>query len=99
VAPDGIVDLAEVPFGPIGALDRQCIPARETFPRRWIAQPDAVGAREAVYLDVPEGNAAGLALAETFAVTQMFGTTRICTGLPPAIDLDRVFGVTTFELD
>jgi hypothetical protein len=29
---------------------------------------------------------------------QVFGTARMYTGEPPAIALDRVFGVTTFEL-
>jgi GNAT superfamily N-acetyltransferase len=142
----GIVDLAEVPFGLIDALDRLCFPApRENFLRAWIAQPDAagraciergalrgygvirrcrhgskigplfavdagvaealylalcaeVGPREAVYLDVPEVNAAAMALTAKYAMKQVFGTARMYTGEAPAIALDRVFGVTTFEL-
>jgi hypothetical protein len=143
---DGVVDLAEVPFGQIDALDRHCFPApREAFLRRWLAQPDAagravvkrgrlrgygvvrrcrhgskigplfaadaavadalylalcaeVGPREAVYLDVPEVNAPAMALAAKYAMRQVFGTARMYTGEPPAIALERVFGVTTFEL-
>ena len=31
-------------------------------------------------------------------MTQVFATARMYTGPAPSIDLDRVFGVTTFEL-
>jgi hypothetical protein len=31
-------------------------------------------------------------------MTQVFATARMYTGPAPAIDLDRVFGVTSFEL-
>ena len=53
---------------------------------------------EPVYLDVPEVNAAGLRLAANHGMKEVFGTARMYTGDLPAIPLERVFGVTTFEL-
>jgi GNAT superfamily N-acetyltransferase len=52
----------------------------------------------AVYLDVPEINAAALSLAERHAMAPVFETARMYTNGQPRIDVDRVFGVTTLEL-
>ena len=49
-------------------------------------------------LDVPQPNTDGLALIARRATTQVFATARMYTGPAPAIALDRVLGVTTFEL-
>jgi hypothetical protein len=49
-------------------------------------------------LDIPEPNAAARALVDGRAMTAVFATARMYTGPAPAIDLDRVFGVTSFEL-
>ncbi|AIE83897.1 GCN5-related N-acetyltransferase [Fimbriimonas ginsengisoli Gsoil 348] len=51
-----------------------------------------------VFLDVPEPNAAAVKLAESNGLKKVFETARIYTGPAPDIDLDKVFGVTTFEL-
>lgn len=51
-----------------------------------------------VYLDVPEVNASGMRIAQTLGMTKVFGTARMYTGEAPGIDLDKVFGVTSFEL-
>ena len=51
-----------------------------------------------VYLDVPEVNAAASRLAGKYAMRRVFATARMYTGEPPRMALDRVFGVTTFEL-
>lgn len=63
---------------------------------------DALAARVArdspLYLDVPEINAAAVALAEGRGMSMSFETARMYTSAPPALPLDRVFGVTTFEL-
>ena len=53
---------------------------------------------EPVYLDVPEVNEPALALAADFGMTEVFGTARMYRGTAPAIDVGRVFGVTSFEL-
>jgi GNAT superfamily N-acetyltransferase len=56
------------------------------------------GADGPVYLDVPEVNEAGMALAEKYAMVRVFGTARMYTGEAPALPLEQIFGVTTFEL-
>lgn len=53
---------------------------------------------EPVFLDVPEVNTAGMALAREFGMEAIFGTARMYNRAAPAIDTDRIFGVTTFEL-
>jgi GNAT superfamily N-acetyltransferase len=51
-----------------------------------------------VYLDTPETNQAAVQLAESHGMHQVFETVRMYTKSPPDIDINRVFGVTTFEL-
>lgn len=51
-----------------------------------------------VYLDVPENNAAAMALAVELNMTEVFGCARMYLGPPPLLRHERVFGVTTFEL-
>lgn len=52
----------------------------------------------AIYLDVPEVNAEAVALARRHGMRAVFETARMYTGPDPAVDLCRVFGVTSFEL-
>jgi hypothetical protein len=51
-----------------------------------------------VFLDVPAVNRAAVALAESLGLAPVFETARMYTGAIPPLRLDRVFGVTTFEL-
>ncbi len=51
-----------------------------------------------VYLDIPEPNAAAEALARACGMSPAFETSRIYKGDPPNLPLDRIFGVTSFEL-
>ena len=51
-----------------------------------------------VYLDVPEPNRAALALARRYGMRPCFETARMYTRQVPDFPIDRVFGVTTFEL-
>ncbi|TKC86058.1 GNAT family N-acetyltransferase [Trinickia terrae] len=53
---------------------------------------------EVVVLDVPETNPAAVALAERHGMTSVFETARMYTKETPAIAIERVFGVTSFEL-
>jgi GNAT superfamily N-acetyltransferase len=53
---------------------------------------------EALFLDVPEVNAAAMDLAAEHGMTEVFGCARMYLGDPPATPWSRVFGVTTFEL-
>jgi len=52
----------------------------------------------AVYLDVPLPNAEAVALAESHGMQVVFETARMYTGAPPSCELERVFGITSFEL-
>lgn len=51
-----------------------------------------------VFLDLPEPNAAARALAERHGMTPAFETARMYLGGDPGLPLDRIFGITTFEL-
>lgn len=53
---------------------------------------------EAVFLDVPLPNADAQALVRAHALQEVFATARMYAGPAPALDLDRLYGVTTFEL-
>lgn len=57
-----------------------------------------VGENTPVFLDTPEVNKAAVSLVERYQMKPMFETARMYTKEPPKIDLNKVFGVTTFEL-
>ena len=56
-----------------------------------------VGAGE-IFLDVPSINCDAVALAQDLGLAPVFETARMYTGPVPPLRLERVFGVTTFEL-
>jgi hypothetical protein len=64
----------------------RCIAARRAR-RRWGG-----------FLDVPRLNRNAVALAQDLGLVPVFETARMYTGAIPPLRLDRVFGVTTFEL-
>ncbi|MES2296130.1 MAG: GNAT family N-acetyltransferase [Pseudomonadota bacterium] len=51
-----------------------------------------------VFLDVPEVNLAACGLAQRHGLQSCFETARMYTGAQPAMQLQRQFGVTSFEL-
>lgn len=51
-----------------------------------------------IFLDVPEINTNALKLAENAKLNKVFETARMYTKQPPKQELDKVFGVSTFEL-
>jgi ribosomal protein S18 acetylase RimI-like enzyme len=51
-----------------------------------------------VFLDVPENNPAAVDLARAHQMVEVFGCARMYQGPMPALDHQRIFGVTTFEL-
>jgi ribosomal protein S18 acetylase RimI-like enzyme len=57
-----------------------------------------VPAGEAIFLDVPEPNAAAVALAARHGMHACFETARMYTGADPQLPLLRQYGITTFEL-
>ncbi|MEW5837498.1 MAG: GNAT family N-acetyltransferase [Pseudomonadota bacterium] len=50
------------------------------------------------YLDVPEPNAAAIAIAESHGMRPCFETARMYTGAAPDLPLHKIFGITSFEL-
>ena len=59
---------------------------------------NAVEPGEKIFLDTPETNAAAIALAEKYNMVPVFETARMYTKAQPEINIDHIFGVTTFEL-
>ena len=51
-----------------------------------------------VYLDVPEPNQAAVDLAKMHGMVQEFETARMYKGPAPELDLDNIFGISSFEL-
>lgn len=51
-----------------------------------------------IFLDVPGINRDAVSLAQDLGLTPVFETARMYTGAIPPLRLDRVFGVTSFEL-
>jgi hypothetical protein len=78
-------------IGPLFADDRA---AAETVLSALLA---SVGHSE-IFLDVPSVNRDAVALAQDFGLAPVFETARMYTGAIPPLRLERVFGVTTFEL-
>lgn len=78
-------------IGPLFAADAACA-------RSLLAGLAAAAGPRPLVLDVPEPNAAAVALAREAGLEKGFETARMYVGPPPAIPLGRVFGVTSFEL-
>jgi hypothetical protein len=51
-----------------------------------------------IFLDVPDINREAIALAQDFGLAPVFETARMYTGAISPLRLERVFGVTSFEL-
>jgi hypothetical protein len=51
-----------------------------------------------IFLDIPGINRDAIALAQDLGLAPVFETARMYTGKIPPLRLDRLFGVTTFEL-
>lgn len=58
----------------------------------------AYAAGEELFLDVPGLNESAVRLARELGLTERFETARMYQGPAPALPLDRIFGITTFEL-
>ena len=78
-------------IGPLVADDRA---TAETVLSALLAR---VGGGE-IFLDVPSINREATALAQDFGLAPVFETARMYTGAIPPLRLQRVFGVTSFEL-
>jgi GNAT superfamily N-acetyltransferase len=78
-------------IGPLLADDRD---AAEAVVAALLAD---VGGGE-VFLDVPSVNREAVSLAQSLGLAPVFETARMYTGSIPPLRLERIFGVTTFEL-
>ncbi|NJD07851.1 MAG: GNAT family N-acetyltransferase [Methylococcaceae bacterium] len=56
----------------------------------------AVG--ESIFLDVPEDNPEGIALAQRHSMNEVFGCARMYYGPPPVLPSGEIYGATTLEL-
>ncbi|RZI42712.1 GNAT family N-acetyltransferase [Herbaspirillum sp. HC18] len=54
--------------------------------------------REAIFIDIPEANPGAKSFLSTLDLIPVFETARMYTGADPAIELPKLFGVTTLEL-
>lgn len=79
-------------IGPLAAADRT---VAETLLADLLP---AVGMGAEIYLDAPEPNPQATALAEALGLAPGFETARMYTGPAPALDIAKIYGVTTFEL-
>lgn len=78
-------------IGPLFADDP--ITAEKIFLALKASVPD-----EAIYLDVPEPNKKAMEIANKYEMTVMFKTIRMYSREEPYINLEKIYGVTTFEL-
>lgn len=53
---------------------------------------------EPLFLDPPEPNGAAVALARRHGLTPVFETARMYRGVAPVLPLERIYGITSFEL-
>ena len=53
---------------------------------------------EPLYLDIPVVNQGAVNLIEKYGATYVFECARMYYGKPPKMDINKVFGITTFEL-
>jgi hypothetical protein len=51
-----------------------------------------------IFVDMPQPNSAAFALSDALGLDKVFETARMYSDHEPDIDLNRIFGVTTFEL-
>ncbi|HPR17753.1 MAG TPA: GNAT family N-acetyltransferase [Candidatus Cloacimonadota bacterium] len=79
----------------IGPLFADSLPLAEALFQKAVSTVPA-GAK--IYLDIPELNPQAVQLVRKYGMKKVFETARMYTQNFPEIDLNRIFGVTTFEL-
>ena len=70
----------------------------ELAERLFMALQAYVPAGSEIFMDIPEVNASALDLVKRHHMSAIFETARMYTGTLPEIPVNRIFGVTTFEL-
>ncbi len=79
----------------IGPLFADAAPIAEAL---FVSLAGCASSEDAVFLDIPEPNAAACALVQRHGMRMVFETARMYTGTAPAAPLPRLYGVTSFEL-
>ena len=64
----------------------------------FLALKSGVSNRDPLFLDIPQNNPHAIKLVEHHRMTPVFEIARMYTGKFPRIPMERVFGVTSFEL-
>ncbi|MCZ4251131.1 GNAT family N-acetyltransferase [Pseudoalteromonas shioyasakiensis] len=64
----------------------------------FLALKSKASASDAIFLDTPEINQAAVALAQKYNMQVSFETARMYTNDSPSLPLNRIFGVTSFEI-
>ncbi|NOQ64765.1 MAG: GNAT family N-acetyltransferase [Methyloprofundus sp.] len=64
----------------------------------FLALRETVKGSETIFLDIPEINKEALALVEKYHMKMVFETARMYTKTAPCLSLNKLFGVTSFEL-
>ena len=64
----------------------------------WLGLNATVKANQPVFLDIGENNPHALALVERHNMQIVFETSRMYTQYVPALDFERIYGITSFEL-
>jgi len=72
--------------------------SREVAKALYLALCRSVPVGDTVYLDVPLRNADAVTLATSLGMQRVFETARMYAGATPACEIDRVYGITSFEL-
>jgi GNAT superfamily N-acetyltransferase len=93
----GVIRPCEVGFkiGPLFAADRG---VAQALLQSLLVNASVVRGTDQIFLDVPEPNKDAMALAQEIGLAPVFETARMYTGAAPDIALNRVFGVSSFEL-
>ena len=81
-----------------GPRSGRCSPTTRPPPGRSSPRSPRRAGAGPLFLDVPGPNADAAAIAAEAGMAPVFETARMYAGPPPAIPLDRVYGVTSFEL-
>ena len=79
-------------IGPLFAEEEYI--AEELF----IALSNRVEVESNIYMDIPEVNLFAKNLTQKYCMKKVFETVRMYTGEFPELPMDKIFGVTTFEL-
>lgn len=72
--------------------------SKELAEKLFLSLNNCVKSRTTIYLDTPEVNNNAVELAENYCMKKVFETARMYTKSQPEIDVNKIYGVTTFEL-